>query len=120
MNFSRYSCKKVIFLFDSFGFSRLKEFIIQDDKDIINKIMYDLKKFNRVDKKITPISVKFSMREYKKITKKKFLNELPTIPIDLFHAINEFQKKTKSMTNIIIHLVDDQLLMTEKDTCCMY
>ena len=26
------------------------------------------------------------MREYKKITKKKFLNELPTIPIDLFHT----------------------------------
>ena len=57
VNFFRYSYKKVIFLFDSFGFSRLKEFIIQDDKDIINKIMYDLKKFNRLVKKIMPISV---------------------------------------------------------------
>ena len=36
--------KNKIFLFDSSGFSRLKEFIIEDDKNKINKIMLDLKK----------------------------------------------------------------------------
>ena len=45
---SQYSSKKEFFLFNSFGFNRLKEFITQDDENIINKIMYDLKKLNRM------------------------------------------------------------------------
>ena len=78
MEFSKYSSKKEIFLFDSFGFSGLKEFIIQNDINITDKIMYDLKKFNSVDKKITLILVKISIKEYnwpischKQIRKKK-------------------------------------------------
>ena len=53
-------------MFDSFGFSRLNELIIQDDKKIINTLLSDLKKFNKSDNKITITSVKFSMPEYKK------------------------------------------------------
>lgn len=36
--------KNKIFLFDSFGSSRLKEFIIEGDKNKIDKVMLDLKK----------------------------------------------------------------------------
>ena len=32
--------KKEIFVFDSFGFEGFKEFVIQDDQKIINKIFY--------------------------------------------------------------------------------
>ena len=39
--------KKEVFLFDSFGFKGFKEFIIQDDKKIINKIFYDVEKFDK-------------------------------------------------------------------------
>ena len=73
-------------MFDSFGFSRLNEFIIQDDKKIINTLLYDLKKFNKSDNKITITSVKFSMPEYKKKTS----NALSNTAVDLFHALNEF------------------------------
>lgn len=48
MELSQYSSKKEFFLYNGFGFNRLKEFIIQDDENIINKIMYDLKKLNRM------------------------------------------------------------------------
>ena len=41
--------KKEIFLFDGFGFKGFKEFNIQGDKKIINKIFYDVGKFNKKD-----------------------------------------------------------------------
>ena len=56
--------KKEIFLFDSLGFEDFKEYI-QDDKKIINKIFYDLGKFNKKDNKITLVTPKFSIAEYK-------------------------------------------------------
>ena len=42
---------------------------MKDDKKIINKIMYDLKEFNRIDDQITLISIRFLMKRYKKIGK---------------------------------------------------
>ena len=38
--------KREFFLFDGFGFKDFKEFIIQDDKKITNKIFYNVEKFN--------------------------------------------------------------------------
>ena len=55
--------KKEIFLFDSFGFEGFKEFVLNDDKNILNKILYGLEKFQKKDSKITIISLKFSMSE---------------------------------------------------------
>ena len=39
--------KKEIFLFDSFGFKGFKEFILQDDRKILNKILYGIKRFEK-------------------------------------------------------------------------
>ena len=82
---------KEVILFDSFGFSGLNEFVIQGDKKIINTLLYDFKKFNKSDDKITIISVKFSMLEYKEI-KKTLSNALSNTAVDLFLALNEFVK----------------------------
>ena len=38
--------KKEIFLFDSFSFEGFKEFILDDDRNILNKILYDIEKFD--------------------------------------------------------------------------
>ena len=104
MEFSKYSSKKEIFLFDSFGFSGLKEFIIQNDINITDKIMYDLKKFNSVDKEIMLILVKISIKEY-------------NWPISRHKQI---RKKTRNWWRNYNHLADDQVPMREKDTCGMY
>ena len=42
-------------LFESFGFSGLNEFIIQDDK-IIKTLLYDFKKTNKSDVKVIIMS----------------------------------------------------------------
>ena len=36
--------RKEIFLFDSFGFEGFKEFIINDDRKALNKILFGIKK----------------------------------------------------------------------------
>ena len=43
--------KTDIFFFDSFGLDGLKHFIVQDDKHVINKILFGTEKMTRTDKK---------------------------------------------------------------------
>ena len=62
---------------------------MQDDKKILNKILFGIEKFKRKDKKITPIILKFSMKEYEKI---RHANRLSITAIDLLHLIREFGK----------------------------
>ena len=109
--------KKEIFLFDSFGFEGFKEFILQNDQKVHNKILYGIGKFNKKDNKITLIALKFSMQEYEKI---KHKNRLSETTIDLLHLKNEYEKKHDLKDEIIVHLVDNRLQMIEKDTCGMY
>ena len=50
-SFLEISSKEKIFLFDSFGFIGLKEFIIDNDRETIDKFFYGLEKMNKNDKK---------------------------------------------------------------------
>ena len=49
-----------MFLFDSIGFTGFKEFIIDNDLTIIDKLLYNVNKFNKNDEKIDLINLKFS------------------------------------------------------------
>ena len=84
---------KEIFMFDSFGFESFKEFIIQDDQKIINKIFYSIEKFDEKDNNITLVTLRFSIPQYKKLTNYEKLNETT---VDLLHLINEYRKKTQT------------------------
>ena len=59
--------KKEIFLFDSFGFEGFKQFIMQNDRKLLNKILFGIEKFKKKDNKITLITLKFSMKAYEGI-----------------------------------------------------
>ena len=71
MEFLEFNTNNEIFLFDSFGFEGFKEFIVDNDRNILNKTLYGIEKFNKRDNKITLITLKFSMLEYEKSRKKK-------------------------------------------------
>ena len=43
--------KTDIFFFDSFGLDSLKHFLIQDDRNTIEKILFGIEKMTRTDKK---------------------------------------------------------------------
>ena len=47
MELSRYLCKTDLLLFDSFGFAGFKQFIVDNDMNIIDKLLFNLKKFNK-------------------------------------------------------------------------
>ena len=109
--------KKEIFLFDSFGFEGFKEFIIDNDRNILNKILFGIEKFKKKDKKVTLITLNFSMIEYEKIRNGYRLT--PTAQ-DLLHLMNEFGKLHKIKDIVKVHLIDDQLQKIETDTCGMF
>ena len=106
-----------IFIFDSFVFKGFKEFVIQDDQKIINKIFYGVENFEKKDNKITLVTLRFSIREYKNLQN---FDKLGKTTVDLLHLISEYGKKHRLMSEIIFHLVYDQLQMIEKDTRGMY
>ena len=109
--------KKEIFLFDSFGFEGLKKFIIDNDRKILNKLLFNLDKFQKNDRKITLISTKFSMLQYEKV---KDMKQLRTITQDLLHLIYEYGKLHNVQDEITVFSVDDQLQKIETDTCGIF
>ena len=109
--------RKEIFLFDSFGFEGFKLFVIDDDRNVLNKILFGIEKFQKKDKKITLISLKFSMKEYQKI---KNNNQLRPTTRDLLHLMYEFGRLHKINDVINVHSVDDQLQKLETDTCGIF
>ena len=109
--------KKDIFLFDSFGFNGLKKFIIDNDEKLLNEILFNLKTFGKKDKKITLISLSFSMLKYQKA---KRLNELRTTTQDLLHLMYEFGKLHDVKDEINVLSVDDQLQRIDTDTCGIF
>ena len=108
--------KKEIFLFDSFGFEGLKKFIIDNDKKLLNKVLFNLNNFKKSDRKITLISLNFSMREYEKINDK----QLKTATQDLLHLMYEFGKLHNIEDEITIFSLDDQLQKIETDTFLIF
>ena len=78
-----------IFLFDSFSFEGFKEFILQDDQKVLNKILYAIEKCNKKGNKITLITLRFSMKEYEKI---KTMSRFSETTIELLHLMNEYGK----------------------------
>ena len=77
-------------MFDSFGFEGFKEFVIQDDQKIINNILYGVEKFDEKDNKITLVTLRFFIPEYKKL---KNFDKLSKTTVDLLYLINEYGKK---------------------------
>ena len=109
--------KKEIFLFDSFGFEGFKKFIIDNDRKVLNKVLFGLNKFQKSDHKITLISIKFSMSEYEKI---KDTKQLKTTTQDLLHLMYEFGKLHNIEDEITVFSLDDQLQKIETDTCGIF
>ena len=109
--------KKEIFLFDSFGFTGFTKFIIDNDINILNKILFGIQKFKRKDQKVTIISLKFSMKEYEKIKPGHRLRETTQ---DLLHLIYEYGRLHNINDTITVHSVDDQLQRIETDTCGIF
>ena len=77
----------------------------------------ELKNLERKDKKVTIITLIFSMNENEKI---KNANRLSTTTQDLLHLMNKFGKNHNLKNEVMVHFVDDQLQKTETGTCGIF
>ena len=98
-------------------FEGFKEFIINNDRKTLNKILFGIEKFLKKDNKVTLVTLKFSMREYEKIRNG---HRLTTTTQDLLHLMYEFGKLHKINNVVTVHLVNDQLQKIETDTCGIF
>ena len=114
-SFIEISSKEQIFLFDSFGFVGLKEFIIDNDRETIDKFFYRLEKINKNDKKINLTYVQFDLTEYKNVDK----GELTKTAQDFFDTLYEFGH-VHNRQLVDVFMVDDPLQDLESDTCGIF
>ena len=54
-----------------FGLDGLKAFIIQDDKKVIEKILFGTEQMTRTDNKITLLNIRFNLDACKNLYKKE-------------------------------------------------
>ena len=111
--------KKDFLLFDSFGFTSFEKFIIDNDLSVIDKLLFNLQKFNEKDSKINLVSLTFSIESYQKM-KEKSLKNLTDTAKDFFHLLSEFGKLKKQKKEMKIVLLDDQLQELTTDTCGIF
>ena len=94
--------RKNLLLFDSLGLEGFKFFIVDNDENIIDELLYNFKKWKITNQKITLCTMKFSTNNWEKLvhTKKKQLTDTTQ---NVFHLLNEFSKlKRTNEMNILI------------------
>ena len=74
-------------MFDSFGFVGFKQFIVDNDKNIIDEMLFNLENLNQKDAKINLSSLNFSIESYKKI-KEKSLDDLTNTAKDSYLSLD--------------------------------
>ena len=108
-----------MFLFDSFGFTGFKTFIVDTDLNVIDKLLCNVNKFNKNDEKINLINLKFSEYEYNRIKRKSYLSKLTDTAKDLFHLLSEFSKY-HNVNEMTLYAADDHLQEIISDTCGIF
>ena len=83
--------KMELLLFDSQRFQGLKYFLIDNDEPTINKLLYNLKKFNKKDKTVNLVSLKFLIETNQKLKTNK-ISKSTDAAKDFFHLLAEFAK----------------------------
>ena len=76
-----------IFFFDSYGLEGLKHIIIQDDKEIVDKILIGIDKMDRSDNKITLCKIKLDLAACKQLSEDEIISLSDTARnFFLFHS----------------------------------
>ena len=111
--------KTDIFFFDSYGLDGLKHFIVQDDKEIIDKILIGIDKMDRTNDKITLCKIKFSLSACKELSEDEILS-LSETARHFFYFIQSFGNKLKLRSFLNIWMVVDRLQDLKSSTCGIF
>ena len=92
-----------LFSFDSFGLKGFKLFVVDNDQQIINDLLFNFKKCkSKSNQKLTLCNMKFCVETWQKMPQET-KNQLTETAQNLFHLLEQFAKLKKSQSmNIII------------------
>ena len=86
----------------------LKSFITQDDKKVIEKILFGTEQLTRTDDKITPVNIKFSLNASKNLTKNE-VDNLSDAASDFFYFVQSFRNKLKVRDFVSLWVIEDRI-----------
>ena len=105
--------------FDSFGLDVLRHFIIQDDKKVLEKILFGTEQMSRTDNKIALVNIRFNLNACKNLSKKEF-DALSDTTTNFFHVIQAFGNKLKLRDFVNIWMVEDRVQDLDSVTCAIF
>ena len=108
IEYNQYRAKNRHFFFDSFGLDGLKHFIIQDDRNVIEKNLFGTEKATRTDNKITLFNIPFNLNA----CKEWFVEELDALSdtaSNFFHFVQAFGNKLKLRNFLNIWMVENRV-----------
>ena len=88
--------------------TELKHFIIQDDSQIVDKILIGIEKMDKKDDKVTLCKIKFNLGACKHLTEDE-INSLSETARNFFSFIQAFGIKVKLRGFVNIWMVEDGL-----------
>ena len=108
-----------IFIFDTFGVDGLKSFIIQDDENVVIKILSGTEQLTRKDSKVTLVNIEFNLNACKNLSKKE-LDNLSYTARNVFYFIQSFGNKLKLCDFINIWMVENRIQDLNSVTCGIF
>lgn len=115
-NISEIYPKTDLSFFDSFGVDGLKSFIIEDDKKVIKKLLFETEKMTRTDSKMILVNIKFNLKACKNLSKKE-LDNLSDTARNFFNFIQSFGNKIKLRDFVNIWMMEDRIKDLDSITC---
>ena len=105
--------------FYSFGLDGLKHFIVQDDRKIVEKILFGTKKMTRTDNKITLCKIMFNLNACENLSVKEH-GALSDTVRNFFHFVQAFGNKLKLRNFLNIWMVEDRVQTLVSATCGIF
>ena len=110
---------KTYFFVNSFGLDGLKHFIIQDNRKIIEKILFRAEKMTRTNRKITLCNIWFNLNTYKNLSTKE-LDALSDTASNLFHFVQAVGNMLKLCNFVNIWMVKDRIQNLDSVICSIF
>ena len=96
-----------------------KSLIIQNDQNVIEKILLGTEQLARTDKKITLVNIKFSLNACKNLSKNE-LDKLSNTARDFFYFVQSFGDKLKLRGFVNFWVVEDRIQDPDTVNCGIF
>ena len=98
----------------------MKHCIIQDDRNVTEKVLFGTEKMTRTDNKITLFNIRFNLNTCKNLSIEELLDALSDTARNFFYFIQAFGNKIKPHNFVKIWMVEDRVPSLDSATCGIF